>query len=82
MSNPAEITIAAKCAPVESVLDAVVEAGLTAHHSPEQSVYLLNLLKKTGYSGFIVSEAKESYQIKDEFKALYEFFRGWKDGSL
>ena len=29
------------------------------HQSPEHSIYFLNLLKKAGYSGFVVSEAKK-----------------------
>lgn len=49
------------------------------HHTPEQSIHFLNLLKKARYSGFVVSEAKESYQTKEEFKALYAFFENWKD---
>lgn len=52
------------------------------HHAPEQSIYFLNLLKKAGYSGFVVSEAKEPYQTKNEFKALYDFFKNWKDSRL
>ncbi len=55
---------------------------ITIHHSPGQGVYFLNLLKKAEYAGFVVSEAKESYQTKNEFKALYDFFKNWKDSSL
>jgi len=32
------------------------------HHSPQQSLYILNLLKKVRYSGFVVSEARLSFQ--------------------
>lgn len=49
------------------------------HHAPEQGIYFLNLLEKAGYTGFVVSEAKESYQTRNEFKALYDFFKNWKD---
>src|SRR3972149_6536598 len=48
------------------------------HYSPEQSIYLLNLIKKAGYSGLVVSEAKESYQTKSEFIKLYDFFKKWE----
>jgi len=50
------------------------------HHAPKQSAYLLNLLRKAGYSGLVVSEARESYQTTDEFKALYNFFQDWENG--
>ncbi len=52
------------------------------HHAPQQSIYLLDLLKKTGYSGFVVSEARKAYQTLEEFKRLYNFFQGWKEGRL
>jgi sugar phosphate isomerase/epimerase len=48
------------------------------HHSPEHNIYLLNLLRKEGYSGFVVSEARVSYQILSEFKKLNKFFQKWK----
>lgn len=48
------------------------------HHSPEHSLYLLNLLKKSGYSGFVVSEAKLSLQTYEEFKKLNSFYKMWK----
>jgi hypothetical protein len=51
------------------------------HHSPEHSLYILNLLKKTGYSGFVVSEAKPSLQNYAEFKKLREFYLRWLKGS-
>jgi hypothetical protein len=50
------------------------------HHSPEHNVYLLNLLKKAGYSGLVVSEAKVSLQTLSEFKNLREFIRKWENG--
>lgn len=52
------------------------------HRASEQSVYLLNLLKKAGYSGLVVSEAQRHYQTKEEFKALREFFQRWEHDSL
>ncbi|MBI5042550.1 MAG: hypothetical protein HZC10_01670 [Nitrospirae bacterium] len=44
------------------------------HQSPEHSAYMLNLLKKANYSGFVVSEARTSLQTYDEFKRLNDFF--------
>jgi len=49
------------------------------HCSPAHSLYLLDLLKKVGYSGFVVSEAKESLQTYEEFKKLKDFFQNWKE---
>lgn len=49
------------------------------HHSPEHSSYLLDLLKKTDYSGFVVSEAKKSLQTYKEFKKLNEFYQKWRN---
>lgn len=49
------------------------------HHSPEHSIYLLDLLKNAGYSGFVVSEAKASYQTLPEFKMLNKFYQKWKE---
>lgn len=51
------------------------------HHAPDQSIYLLNMLKRAGYSGLVVSEAQNIYQTKEEFQALYEFFKKWKEGA-
>jgi sugar phosphate isomerase/epimerase len=48
------------------------------HHSPAHSLYLLQLLKKSGYSGFVVSEAKLSFQTYREFKRLNDFIGKWK----
>lgn len=44
------------------------------HQSPEHSIYILNLLKKADYQGFVVSEARTSLQTYDEFKRLNDFF--------
>ena len=49
------------------------------HHSSRHNLYLLDLLKKTGYSGFVVSEAKTSLQTYTEFKKLKEFYQKWKN---
>ena len=51
------------------------------HHSPEHNLQLLNLLKKAGYSGFVVSEAKNSLQKYSEFKRLNEFYQEWMENS-
>jgi len=48
------------------------------HHSPEHGTYMLGLLEKAGYSGFVVSEAKETFQTKDEFKKLKDFYDTWE----
>lgn len=47
------------------------------HHSPQHSAHMLSLLKKAGYSGFVVSEAKASLQSYAEFKKLADFYNGW-----
>lgn len=52
------------------------------HYSPEHSIYLLNLLKKAGYSGFVVSEAKSSLQTYKEFKKLNDFCKRWRAESV
>lgn len=51
------------------------------HYSPDHNNYLLNLIKKAGYSGLVVSEARVSYQSLSEFKKLNEFFQKWKDNN-
>jgi len=48
------------------------------HHSPKHNLYILNLIKKSGYSGFIVSEAKTSLQTYEEFKKLNDFWKKWQ----
>ncbi|MDP2923136.1 MAG: TIM barrel protein [Candidatus Omnitrophota bacterium] len=45
------------------------------HHSPKHNLCMLNLIKKAGYAGFIVSEAKTSLQTYAEFKKLSNFFK-------
>lgn len=47
------------------------------HHSPGHSLLLLGLIKKAGYRGFIVSEAKTSLQTHGEFRKLNRFFNDW-----
>ncbi|MEW6599721.1 MAG: TIM barrel protein [Nitrospirota bacterium] len=48
------------------------------HHSPEQGRYFLDLIHRSGYSGFIVSEARSAYQTAEEFRALNVFFGQWE----
>lgn len=48
------------------------------HHSAEHSLYLLDLLDRAGYGGFLVSEARVSLQTYEEFKRLNDFFEQWK----
>lgn len=48
------------------------------HHSPEHSLYMLDLIKRCRYSGFVVSEARASLQTYAEFKKLNDFFFKWK----
>lgn len=50
------------------------------HYSPEQSVYILNLLRNVGYSGMVVSEARTSLQTLSEFENLNHFYQKWKNG--
>jgi len=47
------------------------------HHSPEHGIYMLNLIKKAGYSGMVVSEAKVALQTYEEFKDLNDFYAKW-----
>jgi sugar phosphate isomerase/epimerase len=47
------------------------------HHSSQNSMKLLNLLRDAGYSGIVISEAKESLQTYEEFKRLNDFFNMW-----
>jgi len=48
------------------------------HEYPEQSIRLLNLLREGGYSGFVVSEARESGQTLEKFRELRNFFEDWQ----
>jgi len=48
------------------------------HHSPEHGRYFLDLIHRSGYSGFIVSEARSAYQTVNEFRALNDFFNKWQ----
>jgi len=52
------------------------------HHSPEHNSYMLGLLRKAGYAGFIVSEARVSLQTYDEFRGLAKFYKQWKEAFL
>lgn len=49
------------------------------HHSPEHGRYLLGLLKKADYKGFLVSEADVRFQSREEFSRLRLFFESWQD---
>ena len=51
------------------------------HHSPKHSLYLLELLRKSGYSGFVVSEARTSFQTYQEFRELNKFYQDWEKGN-
>lgn len=48
------------------------------HHSPKHNRYMLDLLKRANYSGFVVSEAKTSLQTYAEFKKLRQFYEDWE----
>ncbi len=50
------------------------------HHAPEHGEYMLNLLMKANYKGFVVSEARVSLQKYEEFKRLNDFFMLWALG--
>lgn len=51
------------------------------HHNLTHGIYMLELLKKAGYSGFVVSEAKVTLQNKAEFMKLAKFYGTYyKDG--
>lgn len=52
------------------------------HHSPGHSRYLLNLLEKAEYSGFLISEARVSFQNFTEFNKLKEFYERWKQSKI
>jgi len=49
------------------------------HHGGEHGLYMLGLLKRVNYAGFVVSEAKVSLQNYSEFKKLWEFYESWKN---
>jgi len=46
-------------------------------HSPHHNAYMLDLLMRADYSGFVVSEAKVSQQSYEEFKRLNDFYSDW-----
>ncbi len=48
------------------------------HHSPEHCCYLLDLLRKAGYCGIVVSEARASLQTLTEFEKLNIFSQKWQ----
>lgn len=45
------------------------------HHSPYYNMYILGLIKKAGYSGFIISEARTEFQTLTEFKKLKSYIK-------
>jgi hypothetical protein len=47
------------------------------HQSPTHAAYLLQLLQRADYRGFVVSEARDSLQTLDEFRKLRDFFEKW-----
>lgn len=47
------------------------------HQSPEHGIRLLNMIERSGFSGFVVSEAKVSLQSYGDFQKLSEFFSNW-----
>lgn len=49
------------------------------HVSSRHSRYQLDLLKRGGYKGMVVSEAKVSSQTPEEYKKLKRFFDDWKN---
>lgn len=48
------------------------------HYSPDHNMDFMNLIKLSGYTGFVVSEAKISLQTLSEFKNLNNFFQKWE----
>lgn len=52
------------------------------HNSPEHTRYILNLIKKTNYCGFLVSEAKTLLQSYQEFKRLKDFINSWDNDGV
>ncbi|MBU2541505.1 MAG: sugar phosphate isomerase/epimerase [Candidatus Omnitrophica bacterium] len=51
------------------------------HQSPDHSLYMLDLIRRAGYSGFVVSEARASLQTYFEFKKLNDFYMSWKEAN-
>lgn len=48
------------------------------HYSMEHNFHMLDLMKKAGYSGFVVSEGKVSLQTYEEFEKLNRFKKLWE----
>jgi len=48
------------------------------HHLPEHGMYMLGVLKKANYSGFVVSEARTYLHTYSEFKKLRQFYEDWE----
>ncbi len=49
------------------------------HHAPGHNRHVLDLLAGVGYRGLVVSEARQSLQTLEEFKALKAFDQQWKN---
>lgn len=47
-------------------------------YSPKHNLYMLDLLRKVKYSGFVVSESRISFQTFKEFKKLNDFYEIWR----
>ncbi len=48
------------------------------HVSARHNRHILDLLRESGYTGFVVSEAAASLQTLDEFKRLKKFYETWE----
>jgi sugar phosphate isomerase/epimerase len=49
------------------------------HYDKSHGAYMLDLIARSGYAGLVVSEARVSTQTEDEFAALAEFFKNYKN---
>jgi hypothetical protein len=50
------------------------------HHDPSHARYVLGVIKRSGFKGMVVSEARASMQTYAEFKALRAFVDSWQKG--
>ncbi|MDD5069283.1 MAG: hypothetical protein PHV17_00995 [Candidatus Omnitrophica bacterium] len=50
------------------------------HYSPEHNRQILDLIKKSGYCGMIVSEAEVNQQTSADYKRLNDFYNHWLSG--
>lgn len=51
------------------------------HSSSDHGRYLLGLISKSGYKGFVVSEARASLQTLEEFKKLSDFCNTFQESA-